>query len=90
MEKYNDSEWDLPISRKEWEEIMEEEAERQIIEDTLEIEAMMIEALEEQERELDEEYRRHAGNPTRINDIDYEPEDPENVSPDYGYASYFA
>lgn len=89
MKKHNDNEWDLPISREEWEEIMAEEAEREIIEDALAAEAMMIEVLEE-EWELEEECRRHAGDPTRINDIDYEPEDPENVAPDYGYASYFA
>lgn len=89
MKKHNDSEWDLSISKEEWEEIMAEEAERQMIEDALAAEAMMIDVLEE-ERELEEECRRHAGISTRINDIDWEPEDPEDVSPDYGYASYFA
>lgn len=85
MKKQNDSEWDLPISKEEWEEIMAE----QELEETLAYYAN-IEAILAEEAEYEEEMRRHAGGLPGINDIDYEPEDPENVAPDYGYASYFA
>ncbi len=67
----------------EWtrEEIMAELEERQMIEATL------ADLAEEQEREQEEEIRRHAGGHTRVNDIDYEPKDySENTNSDYGYA----
>lgn len=83
----NTTEWNLPISKEEWEEIMAAEQERQMIEDALAIEATLAELAEEQERELEEEFRRHAGGHTGVNDIDFEPEDYyENAEMEHDYA----
>lgn len=85
MKKHN-NDCNLPISKKEWEEIMAEEAERQMVEDALAIEATLADLAEEQERELEEELRRHAGGHTGVNDIDFEPDDFANAEKEHDYA----